>query len=661
MIATTEGSFKAFLQEHVLFWEEKLYPLLDETLLEMPVDRLKPQLQGAEPLALQVDTTHLKKILPPDEARRQIEQIARRRITALDLAYREQRHTQREAYRETLLNLKFRQESLDEQIARLVQTRAKAKAALDTAVEAQRTALQEEIEALQAQIQKEHAAIQALEKQMADAQARIEAAHKEINTKRAQLEHYRTQQHQKHARQKARIEQTLSQELAQKRDAIAAQIEERKAQQSRITADARLQTLLAEQEALRSLQGQIVRAEAFIEAYQNQRDYIAQKPEYESRLSRCQRLRRSFGLRNRTKIDAIQTEDEAHKTQIDQLRAQRHKIEQGLDQLIEIPLPPPEPSERYLYELVAEYTQIRQQAENAIITLKTILQKLNTIKGLRKYDIHFDLSLFDKSDRLAELEILLINLDNIAELQSSKITTLKKSLSTSFENFVKSTVSRKLDIFSSAKESLAQQVARVNKNLRQVDFGVISDIQLVSAHHEQDSIATLLSRLREKMLDMRALFNKESLFFDAHDSQRALDELEAMFATIKSELKSDRISLIDTIDLHLSFRENGQPVLSKSQIKNESSTGGSMLLKIAIAISILQVYLRESTGVFFLIVDEVARLHSTNQKKLKAYANRAGFKIIFVTPEPVFANAKALKYYKFVKEDDGFMAIELNR
>jgi hypothetical protein len=117
-----------------------------------------------------------------------------------------------------------------------------------------------------------------------------------------------------------------------------------------------------------------------------------------------------------------------------------------------------------------------------------------------------------------------------------------------------------------------------------------------------------------------------------------------MFATIKKELKSDRISLIDTMDLHLSFKENNKQIVSKSQIKNESSTGGSMLLKIAIAISILQVNIRKSHGVFFLIVDEVARLHSSNQWKLKAYANRAGFKIIFVTPEPVFANAKELKY-----------------
>jgi hypothetical protein len=357
----------------------------------------------------------------------------------------------------------------------------------------------------------------------------------------------------------------------------------------------------------------------------------------------------------------LQEQEEAYKKEIESFKSKLKKIQNGLSYTVDMKLLPPKQTDAYLYELIAKYDKLQQQIGNETIKLKSILQKLNAIKGLRKYDIYFDISLFDRSDRLSELEIILINIDNVLELQTTKITTLKKTLSTSFENFVKATVSRKLDIFSSAKEDFIKLVAKINKNLSGVDFGVIKDIRLESSLQEQDSLAKMLTKLREKMLDISTLFNKDSLFFDAKDSKKSLDELSVMFDTIKKELKSDRISLIDTIDLHLSFKENNKQIISKSQIKNESSTGGSMLLKIAIAISILQVYIRQSKGVFFLIVDEVARLHSSNQQKLKAYANSAGFKIIFVTPEPVFANAKELKYYKFVKNDDKFLAIELNR
>jgi len=122
----------------------------------------------------------------------------------------------------------------------------------------------------------------------------------------------------------------------------------------------------------------------------------------------------------------------------------------------------------------------------------------------------------------------------------------------------------------------------------------------------------------------------------------------------------DAISLVDTIDLTLEFEEGGVLKQNISQIKNESSTGGSILLKMAIAISILKLFLKDRSD-FFLIVDEVSRLHSQNQEKLRNYANSNGFKIIFVTPEPTFSNPKSIKYYKFIKQKDSFDVIELNK
>ena len=204
-------------------------------------------------------------------------------------------------------------------------------------------------------------------------------------------------------------------------------------------------------------------------------------------------------------------------------------------------------------------------------------------------------------------------------------------------------------------------VAKVNKKLKEVDFGVISGIKIESNFIDDNSIAKLLRVLKEKLDEISIIFKRDSLFFDSNESYKKLKEIEEIFLKIKKELKSDKISLTDTIELSLSFIENGVKKNNIIQIKNESSTGGSMLLKIAIAISILKVFIKESLGIFYLIVDEVSRLHSQNQKKLKKFANENGFKIIFVTPEPVFANTKELIYYKFIKINDSFDVIELNR
>ncbi|MDQ7067466.1 MAG: hypothetical protein Q9M40_05575 [Sulfurimonas sp.] len=164
------------------------------------------------------------------------------------------------------------------------------------------------------------------------------------------------------------------------------------------------------------------------------------------------------------------------------------------------------------------------------------------------------------------------------------------------------------------------------------------------------------------MLQILARFlSEESLFYDKDEVLVELDRLEMKFKEIKQELKGSAISLQDTIDLSLSFNENGKEINQVSQLKNESSTGGSMLLKIAIAISILKLFIKEDKTPFFLIVDEVSRLHSNNQEKLRAFANSKGFGIVFVTPEPTYSKPEAIKYYRFRKNvDDEFEAIELN-
>jgi hypothetical protein len=660
MIKTQEGSFKEFLQENVELWEEKLYPVLDAELLDMPQSVLKPKLNAQNVLNLDIDTTTLKKILPYDEALNRIKQIDQE-LSTLSSVYKERLYSQKVSYKESLLELKYKQESIVEQINSLKDTIVNIEKQYQNKVEKLKNDLATFKASIDEKIEKANKSILAFQEEASTNRAKIKNLQKEIQAKKQEFARYKEEQKRTLLNQKERTKQELSKEFATKKEEIQTQIQEYKNKQSQISNDERIQKLIQEQETLQAKQLQIQKAKLYIQEYEESQSYIAKKPEYETLLNRCNLLKRSYTARYKTTIQTLQEQEEVYKKETESFKSKLQKIQNGLSCAVEMKLLSPKQTDAYLYELIAKYEKVQQQIGNETIKLKSILQKLNTIKGLRKYDIYFDISLFDRSDRLSELEIILINIDNVLELQATKITTLKKTLSTSFENFVKATVSRKLDIFSSAKEDFIKLVAKINKNLSSVDFGVIKDIRLESSLQEQDSLAKMLTKLREKMLDISTLFNKDSLFFDAKDSKKSLDELEVMFATIKKELKSDRISLIDTIDLHLSFKENNKQIISKSQIKNESSTGGSMLLKIAIAISILQVYIRQSKGVFFLIVDEVARLHSSNQQKLKAYANSAGFKIIFVTPEPVFANAKELKYYKFVKNDDKFLAIELNR
>ena len=75
------------------------------------------------------------------------------------------------------------------------------------------------------------------------------------------------------------------------------------------------------------------------------------------------------------------------------------------------------------------------------------------------------------------------------------------------------------------------------------------------------------------------------------------------------------------------YTENGKNIENKHNIKDDSSSGGNILLKVAIAMSILSRYAKkvENDTPFFLIIDEVSKLQSKNQNLIKEYINKNGF------------------------------------
>jgi len=299
---------------------------------------------------------------------------------------------------------------------------------------------------------------------------------------------------------------------------------------------------------------------------------------------------------------------------------------------------------------------------NKKIDLKTILDKINALKNTQnEIDIYFKFDEYDSHKYISQTPNILLKIDEIIEYKNKKLEIVKQNGHKKFINFVNNLLPQKMSIFSDSEDKFISQVAKINKNLADIDFGVIKNIRLDTKVGDKKSIARLLNDLHDNVANLSSLLNESSLFYEKDDVLVALNKLELKFKEIKSELKGDSISLQDTIDLSLSFNENGKQISQVSQLKNESSTGGSMLLKIAIAVAILKLFIKEDETPFFLIVDEVSRLHSENQEKLRIFANSKGFSIVFVTPEPTLSKPDVFKYYRFRKNiDNEFEAIELN-
>lgn len=655
MAYTKEGSFKEFLEENFIEWEREFYPIVDDSLLLRDTEELEPKVVGDRLIGIEFKKDNLKKILSKDEAIKQQEQL-KKKIDDVTKAYIQAKIKQNQNFSDEIVKLNDEKTILKNKIAH---TKSFIKEE-ENKIEQQQKLLKEEFEKIKSDIERK---IQEILQTKAKLKKEQEDLIKEIKKLTSSIKQNKQQlklQKQKllNSIDKSKIKNTLQKEFEVFYKEIDAKIEALKSQKRNITKDERLDELLKQKELLQKKQQEILEAKQFLELYELKKEFISKEIEFKKELNLCKDYKKRVVNAIEKRKKALIQEEESLKEQITEDKKILTKIEKGLqkvgktsDEKLEC--------RSFLDELVDEYEAKKRAYEGEKLVLIALLNKINKIDGLKKYDIYFDINLFEE-DEFSKLNSILINIENLHELYTHTLSTLKKTLNTKFENFVKNTVTKKLDLFSNAKESFVSLVAKINKHLKDVDFGVISGISLQTNISQDDSIAKMLLNLKERLTDIGTLFVKESLFFDMQDATKILLELEEMFVKIKKELKSNKISLVDTIDLSLDFMENGKKRVGVTQIKNESSTGGSMLLKIALAISILKVYLKQSQGVFFLIVDEVARLHSNNQKRLKDFANEAGFKIIFVTPEPVFANAKELKYYKFEKRDEKFFAIELN-
>ena len=656
---TKPQSFKEFLNEHIFAWEKRLYPLLDSSLLDKSIQELQPKIISEPIIGIEVDTSSLKKILSKDEAKEQLKKEHHTLkalqeafyTTIVELNEKQQKDTavllvqikslqkemdfNNQSLQESIKELEKKKEEIQSQRAALLQTLQNKQNELKEQKEALRTQqkeLQQDIKELQQKIksQKERS-----KKKIAQEQTSLQ---KELKQQQKELQEWLTQEQHHIDEQIAKLQ---SQILHMSKDERALQLKQQKEQKEQI------------------LQ-KIYEAQSFLEEYKRQKEKLTKYSAYQQALFRIQNSHKRLADRNKKRdkrLLAIKEELEQSKKTIEQELA---KVQKGLQIAFERFTDEKKPSQEYLIDLYEKFITLDRKYRDKKIDLKEVLDTISrSLKGFYQIKADFRLREFEEAF-VSNMQETLYRIDELYEFKQKQFEINKEGESERFRNFVNALLLNQLANFKRSEDKFLSQTVKINKNLAKVDFGVIRHIKLVTKSQNKRSIALMLTRLKNQIEELSTFFKGNTLFYDANEAQKILANLQSIFLDIKKELKGDAISLVDTIDLSLEFEEGGVLKQNISQIKNESSTGGSILLKMAIAISILKLFIKNKSN-FFLIVDEVSRLHSQNQEKLRSYANENGFKIIFVTPEPTFANPKAIQYYKFAKKKEGFEVIELNR
>ena len=665
ILATKKGSFKEFLQQSGLSWERELYPFMDSSLLSMSTEELKPKVSNAEePLGIKFNSTALKSIPTQEEAEESI------RASRLKKSHLRQLHKEEKA---SLLT----QESKElELLKHEEQQRQEERKSIEQNLEAYHKKIshintiatpehekklaqekQKELEEITQEIQKIEKNIKVKKEQIVELKKTFDGF---IKNQQEAFKTYQQNLEEHEKEEKKRLKKWLQKE----QEKLDKQIKERKENRKKFSKDELVGELKSSIEKLKNKLQKAQDAKYYLEEYEKRREFIESLPRKQSRLLMAsqnrENLERQLLFKEQSIIKAFNTTQEA----IKQIKKEMIQLEEGLKKSQNLNFEnslEKEETQTYLLQLIANYQELKRDHKGAKTDLKEIASQLNSLKNNSIKEIGFKIENFSKFEHLGDDLETLEQLQELRDFKEKQFEPLKRTTNEKYFNFMKSEIPSKLGSLSHSEERFQEQVRKINKNLSTIDFSIVRDIKIKSEVGNQRSVMTLLGEMNNLVQNLSITNQSDSLFFDRPQTNQDLQKVANLLSEIKSTLKGGAITLLDTIDLSLEFTENGTTKSNVTQIKNESSTGGTILLKMALAVSILGLYTQEKKSTFFLILDEVSRLHSHNQDLLRHFANSRGFRIVFVTPEPVYAKPDEIKYYKFMRRvDNRFEIIGLN-
>ena len=656
ILETKPNSFKEFLTQNVENWEEELYPVLDEKILSMDIELLKPRIKSETIFGIELDKSHLKSIPSMAEAEEELEKLRSRRhllkgeleekLEHLKKELQEKEITllsQIEVAKEKGVKLKREVEILEERIGKLREKLQKKLEELNTLFKGEKGEIETSLRKIEKEIGKRREEIKKIFREIKNLQKEMEKARKKLEQeKKGELE--------------KRIG-LLRRKMEEEKKKLDKKIGELKSKRGEITRDQRIKELERELEQIKKLKGEIQQEEIFLKEWERVRGKIAQLPSLRQELEKWEgylRRWKKFG-------EKLERRGESRLEKLEELKGELHRkleiVKEGLARVSKLPhSAPPIPTERYLKELFSIYTGKKEEESLKKASFRNVASQLNS--RLRRYpiegvEVNFNLELLTNLVP-AELE----KVDELYLFKEKKFEILNRTRLKGLKNLVSGILEKKLESFESAKEDFLTQVRRINQNLEKVDFGIVGDIK-IEVEESKRSILKLFRKIRRRVEDLIGLMDtQESLFFDSREGLKSLETIIRLFGEIKREVGEGSFSLVDVIEINVKFRENNRPTTLKI-IKNESSTGGSILLKIAIAVSLLELFIKHNPATFFLILDEVSMLSTKNQKILKEYVNQRGLGVIYVTPDLPLVDVEEIDIYKFRNINGQFEVVKL--
>lgn len=665
----TPNSFKEFLTREIEDWESEIYPIIDKSLLSKSCDELNPQkLDIDTPISFTINKDNLETIPTKDEA---VEIIKKARIEKFEAlknskaVYKDEVAKINEDENRIIADI----ESIETQINDTYESISKASITIDqieSQIEELENALEKDIDEVYNVKYKEEKNSLVISKE------KLEEQKKEIKTKDLPtLRKKRVDSISERAKIRDNnikiIESTIEKEKSDLIEKENREINELNELLKKNKEDEVISSLSSKVRKLQEEYNNAVLAKNYLDEYDENKDRILELPKKDKQRTHLKILldsRHRLLLKIHTKRDEKQEEIDQ---ELEKLSHSLEMYDKGIRKHKKLDLkeiPDEVETNEYLFNLINSYEDLSRGYANEKSKFRTLIDKLRKLEKHSLIEINFNSDTFDEVESISELSNILDSLDELDKFEKNKYESEKKRRHNNFDTFLKNTIPSKLQSFDDLEHDFEKAKNSINKSLGNANFGVIKNIRLdtESSKKRSDTIASLMQQLSSKVTDTVKLYSNKSLFY--YDVPRSVDninDIQEILDLIKEKGSKGMINLFDTIDLGISYTENGKKIENKQNIKDDSSSGGNILLKVAIAMSILNRYAKKTNSdtPFFLIIDEVSKLQSKNQNLIKDYINSNGFKTLFITPDPAYPDPDKAIYYTFknIQEEGDYLEI----
>lgn len=650
-----KNSFNEFLSNNIDDWEKVIYPIIDKNLLIKSCDELKPVKFDVEvPISFKIDISNLETIPTKDEA---IEIIKREKYSKIQA-------------------LKNSKAVYKDEVAKLDENKNKFIAEIES-LSLEIFNFIKQNEELNRAIKEDKIKIEELEisllKDIEEIQKKYKEDIEEINNIKIELENSRNNKkgNEVLALKNKKFEEikrrrihrdknidVLKNKIEKDKDiVIEKEKEEMKNLKSKLKKsddDSLIKSLFSQIANLEKDYSISYDADKYLREYEEKKDEILRLPivqqeknNFDILLENREKLLKKVETFVEQKIDEISN-------QIGTINLKKDKYEKGIKKYkqLEISIDGEIETNEYLVDLISNFEELSSEYRNKKSKFREFIDKLKKLEKHSLIEINFNNENFDEANSIIELNNIIESLNELDNFEKNKYESEKKRRHNNFDTFLKNTIPSKIQSFDDLEMDFEKAKNSINKSLSNADFGVIKNIRLNtdSSKKRNDSISYLMRQLNLKAKDTTMLYAKNSLFyFDITKSVDNISDIQSILEEIKQKSSNGMINLFDTIDLTISYTENGKNIENKHNIKDDSSSGGNILLKVAIAMSILSRYAKkvENDTPFFLIIDEVSKLQSKNQNLIKKYINQNGFKTLFITPDPAYPDPQKALFYTF--------------